>query len=88
MKIKNILGFGVVAFFTYQGVSKAIKYRKGESDFDDAVSGIGKDAVNRINNIVTIFSDDQNEKDFCDGVAELTKKGMDVAVSVKRELYD
>ena len=88
MNFKNILGFGVAAFFAYQGISKVIKYRKGESDFDDTVSGIGKDAVGRINNIVTIFSDDQNEKDFCDDVSELVKKGMDGAVVIKKEIYD
>ena len=87
MKLKNILGFCVVAYFAYKGISKLEKYDKGESDFDDTVSGIGKDSVDGINNIVTIFSDDESEKNLCDGVSELTKGGIDVAVAAKRDIY-
>ncbi|MCL2873660.1 MAG: hypothetical protein FWE29_01865 [Defluviitaleaceae bacterium] len=87
MRLKNILGFGVLAYFTYKGISKLVKYDKGESDFDDTISGIGKDAINGINNIVTIFSDDENEKSLCDGISELTKGGIDVAVATKRDIH-
>jgi len=86
--LKNILGFGVVAFFAYKGISHLMKYDKGVNDFVDTISEVGKDAIDGINNIITIFSDNQIEKDACDGLSELTKKGIDVAVVAKKDIYD
>jgi len=88
MKLKNIFSFGVIAYFTYKGISKLIKYDKGESNFDDTISGIGKDAINSVNDIAAIFSDDENEKNLCDGISELAKNGIDVIVAAKRDIYD
>jgi len=85
MKLKNILGFGVAAYFTYKGISKLMQYDRDKSPFDDTISEIGKDAIDGINHIVTIFSDDENEKRLCDSVSQLTKTGIDVVTNRKMD---
>ena len=88
MKLKNILAFGALGYFTYKGVTKLMKYDKGQNGFVDTITDIGKDAIDGVNNIVTIFSNNQDEKDACDSLSELTKAGIDTVVSTERRIYE
>jgi hypothetical protein len=81
---KNVLGLLAVSIFAIKGGYRLYKMHKNETDYTQTLVDVGKDAMDGINDIVEIFSDDKREVEMCNTVREISKGGLDILTAVER----
>ena len=85
MRMKNVLGLMAVAAFAIKGGYSVYKYYTCKCDFNQAIANVGKDAMDGVNDIVKIFSDNAREVELCDAATEICKGDIDILTEMNRQ---
>ena len=85
MRLKNILGFAAVTIFAAKGGYRLYQYYTNKKDYVESLADVTKDAMDGVNDIVDIFSNDQHEKDMCSVATEFGKGAVDAVVAAEKQ---
>jgi hypothetical protein len=85
MTTKNIFALIAVSAFAAKGLYELHKYLNYKSSRNQYVANISKDAIDSVNNVVHIFSENKQETELCDDMSELAKDGVDYLTSIADE---
>lgn len=78
MKLKTLMGLGIVGLFAYKGYTLLKQADNNEISDDDFITNLAKDGIDAGKDVIKIFSENEQEKNMIDVTAELSKTAVDV----------
>ena len=84
MRMKNFLGLFVVSAFTAKGIYELYKYYNHRNNPNQYLANITKNAIDGVNDLTKIFSNNKHEVEMCDNLTKISKHGIDYITEAER----
>lgn len=85
MKPRHFLGLIAVSAFAAKGIYELYRYHNYKSSPNQYIANITKGAIDGVNDVVNIFSNEKRKVEMCDDIAKKTKDGIELITSIAEE---
>ena len=82
MRYKHLIRFAVVSVFAIKGAYRLNQLYSYRKNYNQSLADIAKDAIDSLNDLVGVFSNNKQEIDFCDNISQIGKNGIDCVTAI------